>query len=178
MHLRTFIAVAMLLSVGNATGQSKSDATESQLQALQAILTEIRQFRQDLHTSTVASQRAQILIYRVQLQDSVVRRLQDRIDQTRTALTQMRAEDRRIASDLKQQEDFVGQVDNPVSRKQFEDLIARLKADQEAQAKMEEETHAKLTESEDQLNLEQAKLGRLQDELDRLDKTLEEFSHR
>jgi hypothetical protein len=58
----------------------------------------------------------------------------------------------------------------------LEDTIARFKASLEAQATTEQEIQAKLTDSEERLRLEQAKLGRLQDELDRLDKTLEQLS--
>ena len=45
-----------------------------------------------------------------------------------------------------------------------------------AQASSEQETQPRLMEAEEQLRIEQAKLGRLQDELERLDKALEDSS--
>jgi len=46
----------------------------------------------------------------------------------------------------------------------------------EIQSTLEQEAQAKLTESEEQLRIEQAKLSGLQDQLDRLEKTLENFN--
>ena len=52
-------------------------------------------------------------------------------------------------------------------------MLAQIKARFDADANKEQETQAKLIESEEQLRLEQAKLGGLQDQLDRLEKLLE-----
>jgi hypothetical protein len=52
-------------------------------------------------------------------------------------------------------------------------MLAQIKARFDADATKEQETQAKLIESEEQLRLEQAKLGGLQDQLDRLEKLLE-----
>jgi hypothetical protein len=54
-------------------------------------------------------------------------------------------------------------------------MLAQVKARFDAEANKEQETQAKLIESEEQLRLEQAKLGGLQDQLDRLKKTIGEF---
>ena len=63
-----------------------------------------------------------------------------------------------------------------MDQKHLEDSLAQMKASLEAQANKEQETQATLTEAEDQLRVEQAKLGRLEGELDRLDKKLEDFN--
>jgi uncharacterized protein YlxW (UPF0749 family) len=72
---------------------------------------------------------------------------------------------------------FLNQTEDPKAKKELEDIIAGLKATMETQSNAEQETQARLIESEEQLRIEQAKLARLQDELDRLDKTLQESSH-
>lgn len=167
-----FFVSALFLTVLPASAQSKSDP-EPSAPTLKAILAEIRQFREDLRSSTIAFQRAQILLHRVQLQDAVVRRLQEKVDENRTALTQIQGSEKRIAEELKATQDALEQVDK-ASQKQFEDNVARLKSAQEEQASSEQETQARLAESEDQLRLEQAKLERLQDELDRLDASLQQ----
>jgi hypothetical protein len=46
--------------------------TTGDSQTLQALLSEIRLLRQDLQTTTIAAQRAQILIYRLQGQEAAV----------------------------------------------------------------------------------------------------------
>jgi len=55
-------------------------------------------------------------------------------------------------------------------------VLVQIKARFDADANKEQETQAKLMEAEEQLRLEQAKLGGLQDQLDRLEKTLENFN--
>lgn len=66
------------------------------------------------------------------------------------------------------------QINDPKARKETEDAIARIKTFLEQRAAAEQEIQTKLTQSEEQLRIEQSKLGRLQDELDRLDKALEQ----
>jgi chromosome segregation ATPase len=179
MRRKLFMAVGLLLIAGNASGQTKSDATDSQTQLLQAILSEIRQVRQDLRASTVAFQRAQILVHRVELQDGIVRRLQDKVDEMRTKLTQLQGEENQLTTELKGMQDALEQADNPDTQKEvLKQTIRGLKTESEKKANEEQGTQARLSESDEQLRIEQAKLGRLQDELDALDKTLQEASHR
>jgi hypothetical protein len=91
-------------------------------------------------------------------------------------LAQIRSEEKRLAAALKQYEDSLSHDENPAQRKEAEEVIARLKAGLEAQASNEQEAQARLTEGEEQLRIEQAKLGGLEDHLDRLEKTLESSS--
>ncbi len=160
-----------LLSVSAAFAQT--DPTDSD--TLKALLTEVRLLRHDLQTTTVAAQRAQILVYRAQAQESVVRRVQERVDDTRSKLAQTRFEEKRLSAAVKQNEDLLSNNDNPTTRKELEQTMASIKAGLERQANIEQETQAKLVESEEQLRLEQAKLDGLQDQLDRLEKLLESY---
>jgi chromosome segregation ATPase len=167
MFRTLLLAVGLLLIAGHAAGQTNSD-----LQTLQSILEEIRLIREDLRTTSVASQRAQILFYRLQLQEAVVRQLQDRVDDARSKVTQAQREIKMFTTDMKRHEEEIEQTDNEGSRKQIETIIAQIKASNEIQTSIEQEYQAKLTEAEDQLRIEKGNLARLQDELDRLDKTL------
>jgi chromosome segregation ATPase len=170
---RSLILIPALLVIATpALGQTASDS-----QTLLALLAEVRQLRHDLQTTTVAAQRAQILIYRVQAQESAVRRLQERVDDSRSKLAQIRNDQKNRAATVKQLEEMRDRPGAPESeRKHIEDSLAQMKASLEAQANREQEIQATLTDTEDQLRVEQAKLGRLQDELDRLDKKLEDFN--
>jgi hypothetical protein len=47
-------------------------ATPAESQTLQASLAEIRQLHQDLQTSAIAARRAQIIIYRLHVQEAAV----------------------------------------------------------------------------------------------------------
>jgi chromosome segregation ATPase len=170
MHRSMILILAFLLVAAPARSQTGSDS-----QTLQALLVEIRQLRHDLRTTTVASQRVQILIYRVQAQESIVRRVQERVDDTRSKLAQIRSEQKKLAGAFKEIEDSLNNADNPATtRKEAEQTMARIKDRLEIQASNEQEVQAKLTESEDQLRVEQAKLGGLQDQVDRLETQLED----
>jgi len=173
MRWTVSLALALLLSA-SAAGQSKPTDSPS----LEGIQGEIRQLRQDLRALLGGAQRAQILIARVQLEEAVVKGVQERIDTTRTKLAEIQSEERQVTLGDKQIEESLSQTDNPAKRKQIEEALARSKVWLEERARLEQEAQAKLTEAEEQLRLELAKLGRLQDQLDRLDKAMEEASQR
>jgi chromosome segregation ATPase len=174
MRLRTPLLFALLFLATSAPAQTKSADT----QTLQQILGELRQLRRELQATAAAAQRMQILMYRLQAQETVVRRLQDRADDSRSKLTQIEQEKGKLSEGIKQFEDSQtqNQSDDPATRKEAEQTLANLKGRLEVISSEETETQAKLTDTEEQLRVEQAKLGRLQDELDRLDKSLEESS--
>lgn len=172
MQRLSFLPLTLLL-VSTAFAQTNPADSDT----LKALLAEVRQVRRDLRTTTAAAQRAQILVYCAQAQESVVRRMQERVDNTRSKLSQIQSEQKRLTAAIKQNEELLDHTDNPTTRKEFEQAIVRIKASVEMQANVEQETQAKLVESEEQLRLEQAKLGGLQDQLDRLEKLLESFDH-
>ena len=168
-----FLPVTLLLVSTAAFAQTSPTDSDT----LKALLTEVRQLRHDLQTTTVAAQRAQILIYRVQAQESVVRRMQERVDDARSRLAQVRFEQNNRAISMKQIEEKKGRTETPTTeQKDLEDTLTQIKARFDAEANTEGEIQARITDAEDRLRIEQAKLGELQDQLDRLDKTLESSS--
>jgi chromosome segregation ATPase len=168
----SFLPLALLFAT---TAFAQTDSNDSD--TLRSLLSEVRLLRQDLRITTVAAQRAQILVYRAQAQESVVRRLQEHVDDTRSKLAQIQSEQKRLTNEIKQNEESLDHTDNATTRKETENVIARFKARLEIQANVEQETQAKLIEYEDQLRLEQAKLAGFQDQLDRLEKLLGSFDH-
>jgi chromosome segregation ATPase len=154
------------------TGFAQTNSNDSD--TLKSLLSEVRMLRQDLRTTTVAAQTAQILVYRAQAQETVARRMQERVDDTRSRLAQIQTEQRNRASSIKQFEEKRGQSETTTAeQKELERVLAQIKQRFDADASKEQETQAKLIESEEQLRVEQAKLGGLQDQLDRLEKLLE-----
>jgi chromosome segregation ATPase len=168
MKRLTLLPLTLLFSTA-AFAQTNSNDSDT----LKSLLSEVRLLRHDLQTTAVAAQRAQILVYRAQAQESVVRRMQERVDDTRSKLGQIQSDQKRLTAAVKQSEDLLDHTDNPPTRKELEQAITQFKSRLEIQASTEQETQAKLIESEEQLRLEQAKLGGLQDQLDRLEKVLE-----
>lgn len=165
----SFLFFGLLLIAPVVVGQSAQ--TDSQI--LQALLNEVHQLRQDLQATTVAAERAQILLYRIQAQESAVRHVQERVDDTRSKLTLIQAEEKRLTANLKQITDSPDRDENPAGRKESEEIITRFKAALEAQSVNEQEAQAKLTEAQEQLRIEQAKLSELENQLDHLEKALD-----
>ena len=167
---RSWLLVLSLLLISPAAF-SQTSSTDSQ--TLQALLTEVRQLRQDLRTTTVAAQRVQILLHRLQGQEASVARVQRRVDEAQSNLAQQQFELKRLTSEIKLREDMQSNTQNPAERKDLEELLPRLKAELESQKNAEQQWQTKQVDAEQDLRTEQAKLNVLQDQLDRLDKSLE-----
>ncbi len=171
MRRSSFLILGLLLIPTAAFGQTAS--TDSQ--TLQALLAEVRQLRQDLQTATAAAQRAQILLYRLQAQEAGVARALQRLEDARSKLAETQSSRKSMAAQIKQYEEIQSRTENPKERKDIEDLLPRLKAKLEMWGNEEQQRQTKEIEAEEQLRMEQAKLSGLQDQLDRLEKALENF---
>jgi chromosome segregation ATPase len=158
-----------LLTSPAGFGQTSSNDAPT----LQALLAEVRQLRKELRTTTVAAQRVQILLYRLQIQETAVARAERRVDEVRSTLSQTQTELKMIASTIKQIEDKVSNAQNPAERKRQEDLLAKFKAELESQQNSAQQSQARESEAERDLRAEQAKLTALQGQLDLLDKSFE-----
>jgi chromosome segregation ATPase len=161
-------AFSLLVFSSPALGQ----APPTDSQTLQALLTEIRQLRQDLQTSAIAARRAQILIYRLHVQEAAVAQASQRLDEAKSSIEQLRARRKYQELQVKRYEDMKDRAENATQRRQFDDGIAELKAQMEALAPEEQEVQLRETELEQQSRIEQAKLDHLQDELDQLDQAV------
>jgi chromosome segregation ATPase len=163
------LILGLLVFTTPALGQTTS--TDSQ--TLQALLAEVRQLRRDLQTTTIAAQRAQILLYRLQIQEAIVARVSRRLEDTREELARLETEQKKLGADIKRLEDFVSNTDNsPADRKQSEDILPQLKTRLESLENQEQLAQTKEAETQEQQRLEQVKLESLQNELERLEKTL------
>ena len=124
MNRSSLFVVGLLFFSMDCFGQT----TTGDSQTLQALLSEVRQLRQDLQTTTIAAQRAQILIYRLQGQEAAVARASQRLDEAREKLAGIQAERKHVTADVKQQEDFISNSENPATqRKEVEGMLSQLK---------------------------------------------------
>jgi hypothetical protein len=169
MQRSWFLVLGFLVISPAAFAQTSS--TDSQ--TLQALLAEVRQLRKELRTTTVATQRAQILLYRLQIQEAVVTRAEQRVAEAHSALAQTQNEQKHFASEIKLREDMQSNSQNPAERKELEELLPRLKAQLESANDTEQHLQMKAAEAELDLRTEQAKRTALQDQLDSLDKSLD-----
>src|SRR6267154_5881915 len=92
MHRSCLLIPVFLLISAPVFGQST--ATDSQ--TLQALLSEVRQLHHDLQTTTVAAQRAQILLYRLQGQEAAVVRATQKVDDARARISETQSNRARL----------------------------------------------------------------------------------
>jgi len=153
-----------------AAGQSASPDSRT----LQAILDEIHTLRQDLQTTSRTVQRAEILLYRVRFQLDVVERVSQRLEFARLRVAEARNEQNHFVGEKKRAEDQLEQTQDPVKRKDFEQEVAAVQSHLEQIKDNEPDAEAREAAISNDLRNEQAKLAELQDQLDRLDKKLED----
>lgn len=147
--------------------------TQPDQQTLQSLLTEVRQLRQALQTLTVTAQRSQILVFRLQAQGSVVAKAAQRVEDLRSRITSLQAERRNSKSQLKQMEENLTRASDQAERKRFEEVLPQLKAHIESLGVTEQDLLTRQSEAQEQLRIEQGKLGILEEQLNRLDRDLE-----
>ena len=168
MYRLSFMLLVLLAASVSASGQTSSKDP----QTLQALLSEIRQLRQDFEATTATTYKIQILLYRLQMQNTTVARMLRSVDDAHADVDQLGKERDKLAADIKQHEDFVSSNTNTSGdRKVVEDAIPGLKeklafVDDQLQQAQDKESSA-----QEQLRSENAKLDKLEAELDRLEKS-------
>jgi len=140
---------------------------------MQAVLSEIRQLRQDLQIAAVAARKVQIVIYRLHAQAAVVERASERLENARNEFSQMESRVKYQTEQIKRFEEMKDRAENEQHRKQFDDAISNFKVGLEEWGPEEQELRLKQVGLEAELRTEQAKWDRLQEELDRLENALE-----
>lgn len=167
-------AASLVLPVHGACQTSGSES-----KTLQELLAEVRLLRQDLHATTVAVQRAQILVHRVYAQENLVRSERERADRARSALAQIQLDQKNREARIKEIEDRLASNNGPQAEQMaLEDALGEAKQSYQLHANDESDAQAKLTEAEEQLHSEEAKLSELEERLDQLDKDLAESTNR
>src|SRR5581483_1702605 len=131
---------------------------------IQALLVEVRQLRQDIESMTVASQRVQIALYALQMQDAAVARATKRVDDVRTRLTGAEANREHLAFDYQRLEAAVnsGTLAGENLR-EMQQRLPQMKAELDRASNELQSQQAAEGEATSQLRTEQAKLGELQD---------------
>lgn len=159
-----------------ATRQSNStsNSAANDSQTLQALLREVRELRQDLRTTTVASERAQILLTRLQAQQQAVTAAQKEVDGVRNQQNQAENRHTNIERQIQyySDQDTEDATPDPARRQSLEQEIKRMKeALQEAETQRDS-LQANEMRAKDELQVEQSKLAVLQSELDEIDRAL------
>ena len=166
--LRTPLCLLLLTAAAFAQAQSTAPADP-----LHALLTEVHELRLALQATTVTSQRVQILLSRVQLQQGATLKALNRADDAHAKLVDAQKQHARAVAELQQTQDLANNVTaDPARVKALEAQAADLKRQVEMWSADEQQWVARDAEAQSQLRSEQIKLDELQDTLDRLDKVL------
>ena len=169
MHRSWLFVLGLLLISAPGLGQS----TSSDSQGMQALVAEVRQLRKDLQTTNGYALKAQILLYRLQVQEATVARVAQHLNDLRSKLDETQRHRRDVAATLKHFEELTDNSEiSPASRKEFQQEISGRKSQLENLAVEEQQRQSAEIEAAEQLRAEQAKLSGLEDRVDRLEKDL------
>jgi len=147
--------------------------TSGDSQGMKALVVEVRQLRKDLQATNGYAVKAQILLYRLQVQEATVARVAQHLNDLRSKLDETQRHRRDVAATLKHFEELTDNSEiSPASRKEFQQEISGRKSQLENLAVEEQQRQSAEIEAAEQLRAEQAKLSGLEDRVDRLEKDL------
>ncbi len=136
------------------------------------------QLRRDLQATNGYALKAQILLYRLQIQEATVGRVAQQLNEVRSHLAETQRHRRDVAVALKDQEELLESAEiSPEVRKRVKGQISSLKSELESLTAEEQQRQSAEMEAEEQLRTEQAKLGGLEDRVNRLEKELDSNQH-
>jgi len=167
---RTHFFIFVVFGMATATF---AQTTSSDSQTLQALLTEVRQLRQDLQASLTRMQSAQILLSRLQIQEVAVTRASQHVDETRSKLAEaqlvQKTQAAKVAS-LTSLKDAVSA--NPEQQGDVQERLNSAQSDLNATTDLAQQRQAIEIEAEQQLRTAQDKLNSLENQLDELVKDI------
>ena len=142
-------------------------ATQVDTQTLQALLSEVRALRQDLRMSLNRAQNMQILLARFQIQEGVITRATDRLNNARQKVLETQFHQKELAMEQKQIEDSLPAPD-PQQQSDLLDRLNHVKSDVEATGRLVQQQQAAQVQVEQEMRGEQDKLNALETQLDEL----------
>jgi len=173
--LRALFWMVTLLGISAyAVGQAPSPDA----QTLQALLSEVRAIRHDLRVSLNRAQSMQILLARFQMQEGVVTRASDHLNDARQRLLDARSHQKELSLGVKQLEDALNGADNPQQQADLQDRIKHMKSELEILGNIVQQQQTAEIESTQQVRDEQDKLNALESQLDELIRTMSNASEK
>jgi chromosome segregation ATPase len=163
MRRALFLILAVFVTCVATFGQGAS----SESQTLQALLTEVRELRQELQVLFTRAQSAQLLLLsRLQIQQVAVTRASQHVDESRSKLVEVQVVQKSEADEVKRLQGVVSA--NPEQQNQLEQTFSRAQSDLDVTTDLVHQRQATETEAEQQLQTEEDKLKKLEAQLDDL----------
>src|SRR5207302_1524810 len=150
--------LCFLLFSASGLGQS----TSSESQGMQALVAEVRQLREDLHTTNGYALKAQVLLYRLQVQEATVARVSQHLNDVRSKLAAIQEHQRQLVGTMKYYEKIADDSEaSPAQQKEAQQQVSTIKTELPSVAAQEQQAQTAEMEAEEQLRAEQAKLDGL-----------------
>jgi hypothetical protein len=167
MRVLTIILIALFLAV---TAFAQTAPNDSQM--TQTLINEIRQLRLDLQATAAVVQRAQILMYRLQVESGLLSRATQRLDDTRRTCSNLQSNIKSYNMQIEQYETRARASQVPTEARNFEDNANRMKAMLAQLTNEEQQCQPRQIDAQSQQQIEQSRVDDLQSQLERLDKLL------
>lgn len=182
--MKRLIIIGALLFCASAIGPSASvayaqsanvvqTAADQDKQVLAELLKEMRQLRVDLLRMQTVSQRAQVTLERLRLQQTRVDSISRSLESVRTHLADIRAARPAIEDDMRDIDDLLNRTTDTIKRSEIEAQIKETKTRLNAQNREEEQSRQRELELTGDLQAAQAKLNDLNNQLDSIVRELE-----
>ena len=165
---RLFLCIMALLGISTC---AVAQTSQSDTQALQALLSEVRALRQELRGSLNRAQGMQILLARFQIQEGVITRASDHLNEARQKLLDTHLHQKELALELKRLEDSLNSAESPPQQADLQDRIKHVKSGIEFTGNIAQQQETAEIQAQQQLREEQEKLNALESQLDSLIRT-------
>lgn len=170
-HIGSCCLLAIGIPASLSAQQTQSGSTSIDKTTVEALLTEVRQLRLALERSTSLVPRIQLAAQRFQLQQTRVDRLTTELRDFRTKMAEESAHKR---EELQQMQAMLSETQDTSERARLEGAIKDRTAMVQQGSPVEQQQMAQEAELASQLQREQGTLRELSDQLDALDKKLQE----
>ena len=154
-------------SLGQAGSPASAQSSPPDTHTMQALLSEVRALRQELRVVLTRAQNIQLLLARFQIQEGVVARVGDRLNQARQQSLDAQIHQKELALEQKRLEDSLPAPD-PQQQSDVLDRLSHVKSDLEVATRQAKQRQSAETEAGQQFQEEQDKLNTLENQLDEL----------
>jgi predicted nucleic acid-binding Zn-ribbon protein len=160
-------------SVSGQTRTPPDPLRDDDRQVLRALLDEMRELRLALQRANVASYRLQVTLERIKLQQGRMDSFSRALESVRSRLSDLKSSRPQMEEQIKYAEDLLNSTTDLKRRGELEQEIRAMKAHQSSRAREEEQSRNREAELILELQLEQAKLTDLNNQLDSMVRQLE-----
>lgn len=168
-----FASCCLVTVIWGAQSGSPADALPGgERQMLRALLEEVHQLRLALQRTSLTSTRAQLAFERMRLQRGRLDALLREVEAVRSQLLSVREAVAQTTERVKELEDLNSQTSEAALRTRFERQLNLSKQVLNSHTRREEQLRERETQLTAQIQIEQAKLGELEDQLANLEREL------